>query len=464
MYTLKVGASRKAITPTQDMLPLPQAELNGDGQYTWVRKDVRLRAIVLDNGTQKLLFIVSESEMAPASYIRSYVGKKYGLAPDAIMCSNTHSHSCPDGYPYDPENGGTCLPEKHHRPIDFNENMAKLGKLCCEKTIEAIDEAFANMRPARFGHGKGNSYINVSRDEELADGKYIFGTNYQRPSDKTLTVLKFVDENDKMIAAILNYGVHSTMGFRVANEKHEMAISGDLAGEIAEFVEEAYKEDGAVVAWTIAAGANQTPIHSFFHVYHPDGSYEPDERYNRYLDPFMFTMCTHMAQRQGTDALKILRGITDYQSSVRIDVAERYLKLPATKVENFGLEQLFDDRNVDVSKLKSVDDPDHFVYIGLKLIKISDLAVYCVEMELMCEIGLRMKEVSPLKNLMFISCYRPSAQRDTHDEAQGAHYLVDKWGLEHWTAHGCRNTVKDAITEEKITEAMLDMFKEILNR
>ena len=171
-----------------------------------------------------------------------------------------------------------------------------------------------------------------------------------------------------------------------------------------------------------------------------------------------------MAQRQGTDAVQILKSIDAKQETVKIDVAERYLKLPATKVVGWGKPQLLDDRIINDDELYNVDVPGKFVYIGLKLVKIADLPILGYEGEMMCEIGIRLKERSPMKDLFIISCYTPAADRDMPDEFKGPKYFVDRWGYENKTPSYGRNSVKDAVTEEKVAQAMDDMFQEILNR
>lgn len=468
-YNLKVGASKREVTPLESMFPFKQADLNGNGMYTYARKKIFLRALAIDNGTQKFLFLVSETSCGNLHYLKEYVCQEYQMSPDAISYSNTHSHSCPLHAVYDP----TTTLEKMNSVEKMGEfgplppvkqNEWDYGKYCFEQAKAAIDEAFVNMKPAKFGHDEGKSYINISRDELLPNGQYAFGTNPERPSDKTLSVMKFVDEDNRMIAGIINYAVHSTMGFRVKDKDGNMAAYGDLASEISAFVEEAFKEDDPVVIWTIAAAANQTPIHSFFHKYYPDGSWEPDERYDHFVGEYMWKLSEHMAARQGNDAIKIFNRITNLKENIKIDVAERYLKLPATRVTNWGLPQLFDDREIDDSKMHNVDVPGQYVYIGLKLVKIGDLPIFCYEGEMMCEIGMRLKEASPLRHLTIISCYEPAVDRDMHDRFHGSHYYVDKWGFENHTPSYGRNPVKDAVTEDYVTEALFDMFDEILNK
>ena len=61
------------------------------------------------------------------------------------------------------------------------------------------------MVPAKWGYGTGKSYFNVNRDYPNEDGYWSQIDNYDGPSDKTLSVIKFTDDEDRLIAAVLNY-------------------------------------------------------------------------------------------------------------------------------------------------------------------------------------------------------------------------------------------------------------------
>ena len=444
MGKLRVGAAKKCVSPKPKMLPYPQSPLNGDAFFTWIRKDVFIRAIAIDNGKKKIVFVVSELGTPNIDLMKKRIIENYGIKEEDILISNCHNHSAP---------APVELNEKADKwGLTYTPNMYEFSKFVIDQTVEAVGEALKQMRPARYGYGKGNSYINVSRDEQLNDGRWIFGRNFERPSDKTLAILKFEDMDGRLIAAILNYAVHSTMCFRVKDDDGNLCVSGDLAGEISAFVEEAFKDEGAVVAWTIAAAANQTPVLEFFHVYHPDGTYEPDERYKRYLNKFMWEMCAHLGQKQGMDALKIMKDITKLRDEMKIEIVDRSFSLPGTKVEGFELPQLWDDRLIDNSKIRNVDI-DMTIPIILKLVTLDDIAILGLSFEVMCEIGMRLKEESPLKELVLISLF---------DKGIGGAYFVDKWGYENHTPSYYRNKVRDAITEEKVTEAMMEMFDERL--
>jgi hypothetical protein len=153
------------------------------------------------------------------------------------------------------------------------------------------------------------------------------------------------------------------------------------------------------------------------------------------------------------DALKILKSPVRMLDSTRISVVEHMLTLPGSKVEGFGIEELRDDRLIDDAKIKNIDATP--IEIALKLITIGSVAIFGLNFELMSEIGLRMKEKAPFKDTILISLY---------EGGSGGSYFVDKWGYEKHTPSYYRNKVKDACTEERVTEEMLDMFDTALGK
>ena len=438
MSKFLAGASKMPISVPLEMMPYPDTVIFGDSKYTSVRKEIFVRAIAVDNGKNKILFLVQEMG-APLNtgIIKKRIKEEYGLEPESIFISATHNHSTPPAVDLSAvEEWGQPVP-----PVRYH-----YSKYLIDQTVAAAGAALADLRPARIGFGKGNSYINVNRDEYLESGRYVEGRNFERPSDKTLGVIKIEDLQGRLIAALLNYSVHSVMCFRVVDENGNKCISGDLAGEITEFMEEAFKEDGAVVAWTIASGGNQNPVLSCFHNYHPDGTYEMTKiEWN----PIMWDLAHHLGQKQGMDALRIMKGITELHEEGKIEILDRMLTLPGTKVEGFTKPMIMDANLIDDSKVYNVDaDPIQMV---IKLVLLNGIAIFGLNLELMSEIGLRLKEKLPIKETVLISLY---------EQGGGGRYFVDKWGYENRTFAYYRNKVKGACAEEKITEVMLEMVNE----
>jgi hypothetical protein len=424
---LRAGAAKIVISPRPDMLPLPQAVLNGEAWYTRVRKDIYARAVAVNSGGKQLVLIALEGQIPSPNVVKERIARENSISADSVVLVSEHTHTQPNAVePTTKESWG----------VPTHPNTFKYSSWLIDQVVKVGSEAITKMQPARYGFGSGNSYINASRDEQLPNGRWIFGCDFERPSDKTLGVIKLESLEGKLIAAVLNYAVHSTMNFRVKEPDGNMSVSGDLAGEISEYVEETYKADGTVCAWTIAAAANQTPLLSFFHSYEPDGTYVPDERYNHYYGTYMWDLCRHLGQKQGVDAVRIMKGITKLRDEMKLAYTDRLLQLPGTKVVGFDKDQLLDDRTIDDRKTYNVDvDTKYPVY--LKLVRMGDLALFCSSGEVVCETGMRLKEASPFKHTVLLTCYH----------TQGAGYQVDKWGYENKTAHYYRNRLRGACYE-----------------
>jgi hypothetical protein len=137
------------------------------------------------------------------------------------------------------------------------------------------------------------------------------------------------------------------------------------------------------------------------------------------------------------------------KATLNIRTASREYEMLGTEVKNFSVDELWDDRLIDDSKIFNVDsDP---VTMHLRLVLLDEIAMLYTSGEIMCETGLRLKEKAPLRDLMIFSCF---------DGIGG--YLVDKWGFENHTPSYYRNHAKDACAEEYILKNMLEMFEELL--
>ncbi len=115
------------------------------------------------------------------------------------------------------------------------------------------------MRPARYGYGGGKSYINMNRDYEDELGGWVQAPNPERFCNKTVSVMKFVNESGNLICAIANYGMHATLGFLQPDIDGKMKVCGNVPGAASEYVEARFGH-GAVAIWTSAAAGDQNPL------------------------------------------------------------------------------------------------------------------------------------------------------------------------------------------------------------
>lgn len=450
MYELYAGAAKRCISPLPDMLPLPQQHMNGTAAYTGVRRDIYVRALVLDNGVKRMAFVVQEMpDPMNDRELKAAIYELTGIPAEDVFYCATHNHCV--SLPAQLDTEGCQKPDAR---VHYTQNDYQFAHHVLEQSAQAVAEACAALRPARYGYGTGSSYINVNREEQTPDGDfYIFGHNFEMPSDKTLAAMKFVDEEGKLLACLLNYPVHSNVSFRVMDDDGGLKINNDVCGEVASFVERAFEKDGTVCLWTMAAAADQTPMYTLFHEYLPDMTFCPGEMYNHFLPTFHWKLAEHLGQRQGVDAVHLLNSITRLKRVMKLQTNEQILFFPMARVEGYdGL----DERNNRSENFHIVDVPEGKVRIAVKLITLGDVAIFGTGCEITTPIGLRLKSESPYKNLMVVTLYR--------ERGAMSGYVVDKKGYELRTSTFYRNGIKDGMGEDGLVQALLDMSDELINQ
>lgn len=236
------GAAKGEITPSKSLMPMP---------FVWgikfesVLDPIYVRVLSMEDGIRKSLFIVLEMTVVPyAGELLDFIVEQTGVEKEYIFIAATHTHEAPPiGYLPIPD--GT---EDEKKCRDWFKKIKAV-------VLETIRKAESRMQPARLGHGRGKSYINVNRDEVIGD-KSILGNNFERASDKTVELVRIENLEGNVIALIVNYAVHAVAmnGCLVNNA---VAITGDIPGRTSAKLEEALED--AVVFWTSGAAGDQNP-------------------------------------------------------------------------------------------------------------------------------------------------------------------------------------------------------------
>lgn len=429
---MKVGASKVVISPYGEMLPFPSMDGRRDDLtkcYGKIYRDIHVRTVAVESGGKTAIFMTFElASGCCTARIRKTLQEKYGIDPKYVSFSATHNHEAV--FPTSLLLGGD---------MGGNEITDMYEEYVYAQAIKSADEAIAAMEPAKYAFGKGNSYINACRDQELLDGSWVQGRDFEGPCDKTLAVLKFVSLEGRLIAVIMNYGMHGTACYLKKDEAGEtMMVAGDVPGFVSDFVEAHYAADNTVAAWTIAAGGNVNPI--FFCGYL---MYDADGQTGGFFNPGFdsWKMAEHLGQTQGIDAVRIIDGIKDckLKDKMYIKVVDRIVTVPGQKRVGRGIKG--NDNFV-------IEDGDP-VDIRLKVMTLDDIAILSINGELVAEIGIRLKEALPVKDVMIFS---------VSEESVG--YLPDKRGYNNHTFAFFGTRVKDGLTEEYITPAYLEMLNE----
>lgn len=196
---LTAGTARKDINPP---LSIPhvgwgaQTHIEGIGIEAdlWttvaVIGDERATAILIDVDT-------SHFSMAQADEIRRRVAENTGIDATRIRVSTTHTHS-----------GPMLLSEYYpqHREI-----IESYFETICSQTAEAAKEAMARRIAVHISAGSGSCRIGKNRRQALDGGRLVVGYNPDGPTDPTVAVVRFDDAEGHAVLSLVHYACHPTM-------------------------------------------------------------------------------------------------------------------------------------------------------------------------------------------------------------------------------------------------------------
>ena len=459
MSGFKVGVARREINYPDSLMPYPF--LFG-GRYN----DLYTRAIVIDNGEVRCAIIGYDLSGPPdVADLKAYIQEKCGISAAYILVTATHNHCGPMVTTRYFEGGPKA---DIHMPPEITEKLGTYAQIVFDATVEAVNEAIGKLRPARYGFGEGQCYINVNRDRQFEDGYYVQAPNFEGVSDKTLAVMKFVDEADQTIALLVNYAIHPTCGFMQKDRDGVVKFFSDLTGVAAAYVEKRYALEGGdmVTLWTSGAAGDQNPITFFRHI-EPDGMPLPGYGVP---DGFGYEIGYRYGEHVALDILSVDRKLTCEKTAMPIDFVEADAMVPGQKApEGVNMNQFHDYLdNIFYMKLVGylpngdfVLPPDQRpekrmvemlpaepVALPMQLLTLGDVALVGACAELYNAIGLDLKANSPFRNTMVV----------THT-GQSLGYIVDK-DMEHSKMRTTFGAVRGGAEAQKaIVENMKALFQ-----
>ena len=420
MNDLFVGAAKVSINPTPDMYPIPNKitdfglePMSQEAAYD----EMNCRAIAIDNGRAKLLLLTFE--LAGAPEFPDYpadIAQATGFCQDLVFIMGTHNHSAP----------------RYRKPAPDEKALAqwieRYEKLVYNAGITACKQAAASMRPARYGYGESISDINVNRNLLSYGNYWVEARNPAGYCDKTLSIIKFVDEEDKLIAALLNHPTHATNIYMLKDADHKAKTSGNFTGIACRFVEEHFG-NGAVAMWTSGAAGNLNPVMSHGLQYeYPDGY----TTQMQYPDGTGYMQMEYVGRQHGVDCCRGLDAITAYTKRMPVAHLVRDVQMPTLEcVEEWPPKSFSDVRNggngprdyekYPIGQLPAPGrvpemKPGKPKTMHLHLLKLGNIALLFANAEIFAQIGRDMKAASPMKQTVIV----------THHYGPKCHYIFDK--------------------------------------
>jgi len=239
--TLYAGAARRAINP-QLGTGMPGLRLFG-APIQAIESDLTATVLVLSDGDSKVVVIGVDlciTSVPEAGRLRSAVAEALGTPVSHVLLNLSHVHSSP------------ALPE-FMAMTDSTEDVpfrTRYEHDLRRWLAEAAVEADCRLQPARIGAGWGESAIGVYR-RELRDGRDVLGEVPDHPIDPSVGVIRVDDLDGDPIAVVFRYSAHPvTMGSR------SQVASPDYPGPAREVLE---RNLGGLALFLQGCGGNVNP-------------------------------------------------------------------------------------------------------------------------------------------------------------------------------------------------------------
>jgi neutral ceramidase len=367
---LRVGAAKIDITP-KDLTNLNPI---GGTTFAGVHDPIYARALLLESGKNSAAIVALDLiETGDTSEVRRRIGKELGIPADHIMITASHDHSAPrlgDVTPGALAHGG-------------GRESAAYTRMVNDDIVQALRTAKASLQPASFGLRTGSADVNVNRDQYTTKG-WQMGIDPDRPSTKTLWVMKFENTSGEPIAVLFNYAVHSTatLGGNF--------VSGDIAGAAERYVEQHYG-DKTVALWTLGPAGDQNPRFAAFSLRGPSppGTPPPSARESEELRRAGFEAMDAQGFMVGAEAVRVAKLIQSTATSVRLEADERVFSCPVKQ----GVNVMADMKQEQVAT----------VPIRLGLIMLNQVALVSVSGEVVTNIYSHLRKSSPLNDTILIT-------------------------------------------------------------
>ena len=171
---LYCGSALRVVNPPEDVIKRIHRKPD---RSTTILDNLCVRVIAIGDGETKFLLISYDSGYSCIDDQFAEIEKNFGIPSEHVMIFDCHSHTkLYGGYQFGnlPPNPRRHYQEFYTWPQEEQDAMNEYGQMTRKLMIDAVREALANMVPARMGHAKGESYINVCRNQryeiELPDG------------------------------------------------------------------------------------------------------------------------------------------------------------------------------------------------------------------------------------------------------------------------------------------------------
>ncbi len=418
--------------------------------------DCNVRVIAIDNGEKRILFTAFDlSDIPEVPDFEKKIAEAVGVDAEDIIITVTHNHTSPS------DRG--ALMSRFNRPSD--EAIAAWRKKYFDFELNAVisasKDAIANLRPAKYGYGEISSRIAANEITRNPSIGYLCNKEGNGYVDDTLSVIKFVDEDDKLICVLMNHPCHATCAME-PDAQGRRVTSGNFPGITSRFVEDYY--GGIVAAWTSGAAGNLHPLLGNFQYTYTDGyTMRP-----KLPAGAAFVLMEHTGRQHAVDAINCIDNIVEYSDEMFIGHSKNSIMLPTQTQANKNAGHRMGPMNVDYGNgvrsnqtepakpfapIELIDNPERPAELKMEVLTLGDVAIVGLGCELFCQIGRDIKNAVPAKHTVVVT-HTPGYVGDTPN-AVG--YIVDKSSVGSANGKLFRN-LKPGFYDEMITENAVTLY------
>ena len=198
---LRAGAATANITP---WLGIPMRGAFRDVTHAdAVHDDLLAKALVLDDGTQRIAFVLCDLTMMPRTMmdgVKERIAARSDIPPEHVLLASTHTHSAP----------ATVT-------IGFMEEQTAYTAWATRKIADAVEIAAQRLQPARIGFASvAEPRIVFNRRYHMRNGQVHFNPGVGNPdvlrpagtTDPEFTLCYVESSAGEPIAALGNYALH----------------------------------------------------------------------------------------------------------------------------------------------------------------------------------------------------------------------------------------------------------------
>jgi hypothetical protein len=417
-----------------------------------VHDELHVRSLVLDDGTTKLAFAVVDSCMVPKEIIdaaKQMVESATGLPSSHILVSATHTHEAP------------CS-----TPVFQTDPDPDYQRFLTVRISDAIQRAMLNLQPARIGFGKGSLPDEVFnrrwRMKPGTIGPNPFGNDDELvkmnpprasedliepagPTDPSIPFLAVETKDGRPLALLANYSLHYIGGEGPGHSSAD--YFGVFANRIKELLGAENQDPPFVGIMTNGTSGDINNI-NFRVPGEPRAAYE------------------QMRKIGNKVAAEIFKAYQDVQfnDSVSLAAAQEQIELGVRKPDEAEVARAKEIMaQADGPEMKTmpeiyaretvlIDEYPDTVPLILQAFRVGDVLISAIPCEVFVEIGLHLKEKSPINNSFTIELangyngYLPTTQQHS-------------WGgYETWRA---RSSYLEVEADQKIAETILKLYGEV---